>query len=71
MIFRGLNHTDTEEIQRTSNMESLHDCISKYSLSTDVPLHLCQECKLRKLPDTDNGKCDCGNGRLKNAGYDL
>jgi hypothetical protein len=52
-------------------MKSLNECISKYSLSTDVPFHLCQECELRKLPDTNNGKCDCGNSRLKEAGYDL
>jgi len=52
-------------------MKNLHECMEKYALSTDVPLHLCQECKLRNLPATDNGKCDCGNGRLKDNGYDL
>lgn len=52
-------------------MKSINDCTSKYPDVNKVPLSVCQECTLRKLSSNDDHQCACGNGRLKEAGYDL
>jgi len=50
---------------------SVNECTYKYPDHTKVPRQLCQECRLRKLPDNSEKKCAWGNDYLKAEGFDI
>jgi hypothetical protein len=52
-------------------MRSIESCAIKYPDVDKIPPSVCQDCKLRKLPDDNIKQCGFGNHNLKLLGYDL
>jgi predicted nucleic acid-binding Zn-ribbon protein len=51
-------------------MKSIGECAIIYPDISKVPLSVCQECPLRKLPYYDDNQCAYGTDNLKENGYD-